>query len=216
MPARDWARLSSREPSTPTTGCWTAPPARGSRLDWATSGSSFSRLEGGGTEHVALEDGSSTSCLTDEQLRELAALGRRVQAQFGAPQDIEFAFDEAGRCFLVQARPITTLYPLPPGAPAPNDGLAVYFSVNVAQGVFRPITPMGIQIMRMLAGSLATAFGAPPSDPYAGPATVVEAGNRVFLNVTPVMRHPLGQRIFIGATRFMEALDAEPGPRTGP
>ena len=51
--------------------------------------------------------------LTPEQLADLAALGRRVQAHFGAPQDVEFAFDEAGRCLLVQARPITTLYPLP-------------------------------------------------------------------------------------------------------
>ena len=161
--------------------------------------------EGGGTEHVTVGDGSGTACLNPEQLRELAALGRRVQDVFGAPQDTEFAFDEDGRCWLVQARPITTLYPLPSNAPDPAAGLRVYFSVNVAQGVFRPITPMGIQAIRLVAGSLAAGFGQPPSDRYAGPATVVEAGQRVFMDVTPILRHGLGRRIFLTATRFMEA-----------
>jgi pyruvate,water dikinase len=162
-------------------------------------------VQDGGTERVALEDGATGACLTVDQLRELAALGRRVQAHFGAPQDVEFAFDGQGRCWLVQARPITTLYPLPAGAPAPGAGLRVYFSVNVAQGVFRPITPMGVQVMRLLASSLAAGVGRPVDDPAAGPATVVEAGERVFLDVTPVLRHPLGRRIFLVAMRFMEA-----------
>jgi pyruvate,water dikinase len=161
--------------------------------------------EDGGTERVTLEDGSGAACLSPEQLQELAALGRRVQAVFGAPQDTEFAFDVDGRCWLVQARPITTLYPLPANAPAPGEGPRVYFSVNVVQGVFRPITPMGVQAIRLVAGSLATGFGRPPSDRYAGPATVVEAGQRVFLDVTPILRHRLGRRIFLNAMRFGEA-----------
>jgi pyruvate,water dikinase len=162
-------------------------------------------VEGGGTEHVSQEDGSTRACLTDEQLRELAALGRRVQAHFGAPQDIEFAFDAEGRCLLVQARPITTLYPLPAGAPAPSEGLKVYFSINVAQGVFRPLTPMGIQGLRLVATSMATAFDNAPADPLAGPGAVVVAGHRLFGDVTPALRHVLGRRIFFLATRFMEA-----------
>ena len=169
--------------------------------------------EGGGTEHVTLEDGSSEACLDAGQLRQLAALGQRVQKLFGAPQDIEFAFVDGDRgadeCLLVQSRPITTLYPLPSSAPADLDQLRVYFSVNVAQGVFRPLTPMGIQAMRLLAGSLATAFGAPPSDVLQGPATFVEAGHRAFLDVTPALRHPVGQKVFLFATRFMEARTRE-------
>src|SRR6476620_6565715 len=35
------------------------------------------------------------ACLDDAQLRELVALGRTVEAHFGAPQDIEWAFDAA-------------------------------------------------------------------------------------------------------------------------
>ncbi len=86
-------------------------------------------------------DGPGSLCLTDKQLRTLAALGARVEALFGSPQDVEFAFDQGGRCWLLQARPITTLFPLPPGAPLHDDELRVYFSVNVAQGVLRPFTP---------------------------------------------------------------------------
>ena len=162
-------------------------------------------VDGGGTEHVTLEDGSAEPCLAQQQLADLAALGRRVQAHFGAPQDVEFAFDEAGRCLLVQARPITTLYPLPAGAPAPGAGLKVYFSINVAQGVFRPFTPMGIQGMRLFATGMATAFGVPPADRLAGPGALVEAGHRLFGDVTPALRHVLGRQIFLTATRFMEA-----------
>ena len=162
-------------------------------------------VAGGGTEHVTLEDGSAESSLTLEQLTELAALGRRVQAHFGAPQDIEFAFDEAGRCLLVQARPITTLYPLPAGALAPADSLRVYFSINVAQGVFRPLTPMGIQGLRLVSTSMATAFDNAPADPLAGVGAIVVAGHRLFGDVTPVLRHTLGRKLFLTATRFMEA-----------
>ena len=73
-------------------------------------------LPGGGTERVELRardrraDGPD-ACLTDAQAVALAALGRRVEAHFGAPQDIEWALDDAGTLWLTQARPITTLYP---------------------------------------------------------------------------------------------------------
>ncbi|MCC6988715.1 MAG: phosphoenolpyruvate synthase [Acidobacteria bacterium] len=185
---------------------WVLDAATGARLDTRLGDKRvvIRSVAGGGTEHVTQDDGSTQACLTDAQLRALAALGRQVQAHFGRPQDIEFAFDDAGRCWLVQARPITTLYPLPPTAPAPDDGLRVYFSVNVAQGVFRPITPMGIQVFRLLAGSLATAFGFPPSDSYAGPATLQEAGHRAFLDVTPALRHPFGRRLLLFALHFGE------------
>jgi pyruvate,water dikinase len=162
-------------------------------------------VEGGGTEHVTLKDGSAEACLTPGQLVGLAALGRRVQALFGAPQDVEFAFDGDGRCLLVQARPITTLYPLPEDAPGPADRLKIYFSINVAQGVFRPLTPMGIQGLRLVGTSMATAFDNAPADPLAGPGAVVVAGHRLFGDVTPALRHVLGRQIFFLATRFMEA-----------
>jgi rifampicin phosphotransferase len=46
-------------------------------------------------------------CLTDRQLTELAELGRRVEAHFGSPRDVEWAWAD-GRPWLLQARPITS------------------------------------------------------------------------------------------------------------
>src|SRR5262249_49359801 len=55
---------------------------------------------------------TTQAVLSDQELRSLAALGNRVERHFGAPQDIEFALDADRRIWLVQSRPITTLYPL--------------------------------------------------------------------------------------------------------
>jgi pyruvate,water dikinase len=54
-------------------------------------------------EHLA-----SRGVLDHDELRELAALGRRLEEHFGSPQDVEWAI-EAARVYLLQSRPITTL-----------------------------------------------------------------------------------------------------------
>ena len=64
---------------------------------------------GGGTDRVERPAGASEACVTDGQVRALAALGDRVEAHYGAAQDIEWAFDVKGKLWLTQARPITTL-----------------------------------------------------------------------------------------------------------
>src|SRR5499427_7526333 len=46
--------------------------------------------------------------LDDARLRELAAMGVRVETHYGAPQDIEWAVDHGGKLWLVQSRAITT------------------------------------------------------------------------------------------------------------
>jgi pyruvate,water dikinase len=48
----------------------------------------------------------SQPCLDDNQLSQLAELGRRVEALFGGPRDVEWAW-AGGQCWLLQARPIT-------------------------------------------------------------------------------------------------------------
>jgi pyruvate,water dikinase len=49
----------------------------------------------------------NSACLDQQQLTGLAALGRQVEAVWGAPRDIEWAWAE-GQFWLLQARPITT------------------------------------------------------------------------------------------------------------
>lgn len=168
-------------------------------------------LPGGGTEHIDLESGANDACVTDDQLIALARLGNRVEEHFGSPQDTEWAIDPDGTLWLTQARPITTLYPLPVKAsgPADPDGpLRVYFSVNVAQGVFRPFTPAGIATFRLVGAGAARLFGFPVADPPAGPPLFAESGGRIFLDVTTAMRSRTGRTILPNILDFMEARSA--------
>jgi phosphohistidine swiveling domain-containing protein len=166
---------------------------------------------GGGTQRIEQAEGSDEACLSDEQLRALAQLGARVEAHYGAPQDTEWAIDADGRIWLTQARPITTLFPLPDTAPQTDDVLRVFFSLNVFQGVYRPFTPMGISAFRLFGSSLSKLLGYPTRDPLQGPAALAIAASRLFIDVTSLLRHPLGRAAIIGVVaRFGEARSAAP------
>jgi pyruvate,water dikinase len=61
--------------------------------------------------------------LDADQIEELARLGRKLEAHFGQPQDVEWAV-AGGKAVLLQARPITTIAAAPESAPrAPGDDL---------------------------------------------------------------------------------------------
>jgi pyruvate,water dikinase len=47
--------------------------------------------------------------LNENELRQLADLGRKLEEIHGCPQDIEWAFDKSGELSLLQSRPITTI-----------------------------------------------------------------------------------------------------------
>jgi phosphohistidine swiveling domain-containing protein len=130
--------------------------------------------------------------LDDARLAELAALGLQIERHFGSSQDIEFALAGDGRLWIVQSRPITTLYPLPKGLPDPDVDLRVLFSANVFQGYFEPITPMGTEPFRVLGETIAATFRAAGLDRRAA-SPMVEAGMRLFIDVTPILRDRIGQ-----------------------
>ncbi|HEY8484819.1 MAG TPA: phosphoenolpyruvate synthase [Longimicrobiales bacterium] len=54
------------------------------------------------------EDEATALVLTDDEVRALAELGKRVEEHYGAPQDAEWAI-ENGKLYMVQTRPVTTL-----------------------------------------------------------------------------------------------------------
>jgi len=67
----------------------------------------------GGTHEEAIEpERQEQPALTDAQVVRLAQLGRRIEAHFGRPQDIEWCLVDDG-FQVVQSRPITTLFPIP-------------------------------------------------------------------------------------------------------
>ncbi|MGI9001153.1 MAG: PEP/pyruvate-binding domain-containing protein [Pseudonocardia sp.] len=163
-------------------------------------------LPGGGTEQVAGITGAGQPCLSEPQIHELVALGRRVEAHCGAPQDIEWALDGAGALWLTQSRPITTLHPLPPPT---GDGLRVYLCVSLAQGLTRPMTPMGVSAFRVIASTGARkGFGVPVADPVAGPPALTVAGGRLFVDITPVLRSSVGRTVVPRVLDVMEARSA--------
>jgi phosphohistidine swiveling domain-containing protein len=156
---------------------------------------------GGGTQRVEPAAQREAACLSETQVRALAALGDRVEAHFGSPQDIEWAIDRAGKIVLLQARPITTLFPLPPDAPITDAELRVYLSFNVQQGTARPFTPMGISALRLIASGIAAFVGYPSADPLLGPRFVIDAACRLFFDVTAALRTSFGRTLL---TQMME------------
>src|SRR6266568_4691633 len=154
---------------------------------------------GGGIQKIEAGASPTSACLSDEQIRALAALGARVEALYETPQDIEWTIDPSGQMFLLQARPITTLFPLPAEAPSTDESLRVYLAFGVQQGTYRPFTPMGLSALRLLASGFLTLIGFPPADPLAGPRFVAEAASRPFCEVTAALRSPFGRRFLMEA-----------------
>jgi hypothetical protein len=167
-------------------------------------------LSGGGTRTVAVSNGGAAACLTDRQATELAALGLRVEQHFGAPQDIEWAIDGGGRLWLTQSRPITTLFPIPQRAAdgAATAGARVYLCFSLAQGLTRPITPMGLAAFRLIASSVARAAHFDVPRPHNGPPPYAEAGQRIYFDLTAVVRSTTGRRIVPSVFDVMEARSA--------
>ena len=172
-------------------------------------------IEGGGTRQVESAPADGEACLTDDQVRSLAALGVKVEAHFGAPQDTEWAIDARGQLWLTQARPITTLFPQPVNGQAPEvwpgesaSDLRVYFCFSVAQGLYRPLTPMGLAAFRLLASSAAEMMGIRVKDPLAGPPAYAEAGQRVFVDATGTLHGRAGRALLPRVLDYMEARSA--------
>ncbi|MCE5289402.1 MAG: phosphoenolpyruvate synthase [Nocardiaceae bacterium] len=162
-------------------------------------------LPGGGTETVTGVDVTEPA-LDDVTVRQLALLGRQVEAHFGAPQDIEWALDGDGHLWLTQSRPITTLYPVPLST---RPGRRVFFNGSLAQGLTRPITPMGLSAFRVIGATPArVVFGLHDVDPLVGPPAFQPTGARGFIDITAAMRSRPGRALAIRLLGVMEARSA--------
>jgi phosphoenolpyruvate synthase/pyruvate phosphate dikinase len=122
---------------------------------------------GGGTEEVAIEPArGQRPALTDAQILELARLGRRIEAHFGLPQDVEWCLAD-DEFQIVQSRPITTLFPIPA---ASDQGNHVYISVGHQQMMTDPIKPLGLSLWQLTT-----------------PRPMAEAGGRLYVDVTQAL-----------------------------
>ena len=89
----------------------------------------YGRKEGGTETQEIAPDQQKTQTLTDQQILQLARIGRQIEAHFGCPQDIEWCLVD-DTFYIVQSRPITTLFPIPEANDQENH---VYVSVGHQQ-----------------------------------------------------------------------------------
>ncbi|MFC3381922.1 rifamycin-inactivating phosphotransferase [Couchioplanes azureus] len=134
-------------------------------------------LPAGGTREVAVDpQRQERPALTDAQVVRLVRLGRRIEAHFGRPQDIEWCL--AGDDFhIVQSRPITTLFPVPAAGDRENH---VYLSVGHQQMMTDPMRPLGLSVWQLTAM-----------------APMLEAGGRLFVDATRLLAAPASRAGFL-------------------
>ncbi|MER6915009.1 rifamycin-inactivating phosphotransferase [Streptomyces sp. NPDC000594] len=132
-------------------------------------------LPAGGTRDVAVAPRQQRRpTLTDAQVVRLVRLGRRIEAHFGRPQDIEWCLVEDG-FRIVQSRPITTLFPVPVAEAGDREN-RVYVSVGHQQMMTDPMKPLGLSLWRLTAM-----------------APMREAGGRLFVDATGRLTSPAGR-----------------------
>ncbi|WP_229858201.1 rifamycin-inactivating phosphotransferase, partial [Streptomyces anandii] len=130
-------------------------------------------LPGGGTRETALDSRRREQpALTHEQVVRLVSLGRRIEAHFGRPQDIEWCLADDD-FHIVQSRPITTLFPVPERDDEDNH---VYVSVGHQQMMTDAMKPLGLSMWQ------STAM-----------VPMYAAGGRLFVDVTRRLASPAGR-----------------------
>jgi len=140
-------------------------------------------LPGGGTEERLLSPEDRTArVLDDDELATLVDLGEQVERLYsGAPQDVEWCITAAGEAFLVQARPITTLFPLMEPTPE-GDVLELGFSIGHAQMMIDPMKPMGISTIKQVL-PVGRRMDEPGECPW-----LRTAGGRIYLDISQLLR----------------------------
>jgi pyruvate,water dikinase len=132
----------------------------------------------GGTQEQAIEPARQEQpALTDAQVVRLAQLGRRIEAHFGRPQDVEWCLVDDG-FQIVQSRPITTLFPIPDAGDRENH---VYVSVGHQQMMTAPMKPLGLSLFQLTAGR-----------------PMYVAGGRLFVDVARELASPASREGLLG------------------
>ncbi len=155
-------------------------------------------LSQGGTEQIDLpESEQMQAALTDAQVLELARLGGKIEAHYGVPQDIEWALSGED-LYITQSRPITSLFPLPK---QDNADFRVYASLSHFQMMTDAMPPLALSALRLiLPGSQGKTQ---PESKY-----VLDIGGRIYADVSPILRNPIGRRVLPRAFKNIEELGA--------
>ncbi|WP_336781728.1 phosphoenolpyruvate synthase [Paenibacillus illinoisensis] len=146
----------------------------------------YGRKEGGTeTKQLQLEQ-QKMQTLTDQQILQLARLGRQLEEHFGCPQDIEWCMDD-DTFYMVQSRPITTLFPIPEAQDEENH---VYVSVGHQQMMTDPIKPLGMSIWKLTGNPFMFKMG----------------GGRLFVDITKGLSTSAGRQNLLGVLGHSDPL----------
>ncbi|PFL42951.1 phosphoenolpyruvate synthase [Bacillus cereus] len=131
----------------------------------------------GGTETKQIDPvQQKLQTLSEQQILQLAQIGRQIEAYFGCPQDIEWCLVD-DTIYIVQSRPITTLYPIP----EVNDGENhVYISVGHQQMMTDAMKPLGLSFFLLTTS-----------------APMRKAGGRLFVDATQRLASPASRDYLI-------------------
>ncbi|MEY2304727.1 phosphoenolpyruvate synthase [Bacillus tropicus] len=134
-------------------------------------------LKEGGTETKQINSAQQKiQTLSEQQILQLAQIGRQIEAYFGCPQDIEWCLVD-NTFYIVQSRPITTLYPIP----EENDGENhVYISVGHQQMMTDAMKPLGLSFFLLTTS-----------------APMRKAGGRLFVDATQRLASPASRDYLI-------------------
>jgi len=144
-------------------------------------------LKDGGTKEQAIAAEQQTmQALTDEQVLQLASIGKNIEEHFGRPQDIEWCLVD-DTFYIVQSRPITTLYPIPQANDQENH---VYVSVGHQQMMTDPIRPLGISVWLLTGARHMFKTG----------------GGRLFVDISMGLASPAGRQNLLGVLGHSDPL----------
>lgn len=107
----------------------------------------YALTKGGTTTREIEPKRQGMQALTDKQIVGLERMGRKIEAHFGCPQDIEWCHAD-DTFYIVQSRPITTLFPVPE---ANNEENHVYVSVGHQQMMTDAMKPLGLSLWQLTA-----------------------------------------------------------------
>ncbi len=152
-------------------------------------------IEGGTVTQELAPELQSKQALSDDKILELAQLGQKIEKYYCSEQDIEWCLAE-DRFYILQSRPITTLYPVPKVS---GTKLHVFLSIAHLQMMTDAMRPMGISIFRGIFpfGKDSVSFSNP---------MIAEAGGRLFLDVTPLLHNKAFRRYFIWRIAIVDEL----------
>ncbi|MFN6539148.1 MAG: phosphoenolpyruvate synthase [Nostoc sp. EkiNYC01] len=137
-------------------------------------------LKDGGTKEQEIEpERQNRQALTDEQILQLERIGRKIEEHFGCPQDIEWCLVD-DTFYIVQSRPITTLYPIPEASDRENH---VFVSVGHNQMMTDAMKPLGLSFFLLMTH-----------------APMHTAGGRLFVDVTATLASPVSRETVLNVT----------------